>query len=233
MKIGEDFPKIAWDFLDLQLLEPNAFIGDTLIAIIAFVFFFRSKKLYRKNRISYNLYWSYFFLVFGIGFFLGGLGHLLYNYLGVSGKFGAWYLAIFASFAVEMAMATQLSQKKSLFQKIIFFKAGISLVALSFMIIFIDLSLNPSLGMIVPTINSFIGLLFALGYLGYIYSKRKSKSFKYLYWSVIVLLPSVAFQGLKINFNPWLDRNDVSHILLILTLFLYFQSLKKVQNIIA
>jgi Mn2+/Fe2+ NRAMP family transporter len=232
MRIGEDYPKIEWEIFGMELLEPNALIGDTILATIAFVFFYRSRKFYRENRNDYNLYWSYFFLVFGIGFFIGGLGHVFYNYFGVSGKFSGWYLGIFSTLSIELAMASQLLLKKSLLKKSIITKAIIALIALSLIIIFADISKNPNRGMIVPTINSLIGLLFALGVLGYKYTKIKSPYFKYLYWSVIILLPSVAFQGLKINISPWLDRNDLSHILLLFALFLYYKSLKKVQKII-
>jgi hypothetical protein len=97
MKIGEDYPKIEWDVLGLELLEPNAFIGDTLIAALAVVLFWKTRALCRKNMNSYNYLWMWFFLVFGVGFFVGGVGHLMYNYFGIFGKYGAWFIGIFSS----------------------------------------------------------------------------------------------------------------------------------------
>lgn len=232
MRIGEDYPKLEWDFMGYQLLEPNAFFGDTIIALIAIVMFYKSKKLYNRSKNSYNLLWTCFFMIFGIGFFVGGIGHLLYNYLGIYGKFGAWYFGILSSFVLELAMVSQLYRYKFLFEKIVLFKAVLSIILLTILIAVTDLSIAPLKGLIIPTINSFIGLLFALAYLGYRYTKTKSKGFRYLYWSILVLLPTVLFQGLKINFHPWLDRNDVSHILIIITLVLYYTSLRKVQKVI-
>lgn len=232
MKVGEDFPKIEWDFMGLQLLEPNAFIGDTVIAIVSIVLFFKSRQLYRCSENSYNFLWMWFFMVFGIGFFVGGVGHLMYNYFGIYGKYGAWYIGIFSSLILELAMASQLLNYKSLFEKIILLKAFTAVVLLTILVTTIDLSATPLKGLVIPTINSFIGLLFALAYLGYQYTKTKSREFRYLYWSILVLLPTILFQGLKINFHQWFDRNDMSHVLIIITLMLYFTSLRKVQKTI-
>jgi len=232
MKIGEDFPKIEWEVLGFELLEPNAFIGDTIIAALAVVLFWKTRALYRKNMNSYNYLWMWFFLVFGIGFFVGGVGHLMYNYFGIYGKYGAWFIGIFSSLLLELAMVSQLANYKPLIERIVLGKATLALILLIVLVSTTDLSTEPLKGLIIPTINSFIGLLFALGYLGYRYTKTKSKDFRYLYLSIVVLLPTILFQALKINFHPWFDRNDVSHVLIIITLLLYFTSLRKVQRVI-
>jgi len=230
MKIGEDYPKIEWEVLGLELLEPNAFIGDTLIAALAVVLFWKTRALCRKNMNSYNYLWMWFFLVFGVGFFVGGVGHLMYNYFGIFGKYGAWFIGIFSSLLLELAMVSQLLKYKVQFEKMVFLKAFIAIVSLTFLVTTTDLSATPLKGLVIPTINSFIGLLFALAYLGYCYTKTKSREFRYLYWSILVLLPTILFQGLKINLHQWFDRNDVSHVLIIITLLLYFTSLRKVQR---
>jgi len=230
LKIGADYPKIEWEVLGFHLLEPNTFIGDTVIALVAFVLFFKTRQLYERNKNSYNFLWMWFFLVFGMGCFLGGLGHLLYHYLGIYGKYGAWFMGIFSSLLIELAMVSQWTKRKLTLEQIVFLKAAMALLALMVLIITTDLSANPFLGLIIPMINSFIGLLFALAYLGYRYTNSISREFRYLYWSISVLLPAILLQGLKINFHPWFDRNDVSHVLIIITLMLYFTSLKKVQD---
>ena len=230
MKIGEDYPKIEWDVLGFELLEPNAFVGDALIALVAIVLFFKSRKLYRKNKNSYNFLWMWFFMFFGAGFFVGGIGHLLYNYLGVYGKCGAWFIGIFSSLILELAMVSQLTKHKAIFEKAIFLKASLAFIALVVLVSSIDLTAEPLKGLIIPVINSFIGLLFALAYLGYHYTKTISREFRFLYWSILVFLPTIPLQAFKINFHQWFDRNDVSHVLIIITLILYYTSLSKVQR---
>jgi hypothetical protein len=232
MRIGEDYPKIEWEVFGFELLEPNAFIGDTIIAAIAIGLYFKTRSLNRIHTTSFNYLWMWFFLVFGIGFFVGGVGHLMYNYFGIYGKYGAWFIGIFSSLLLELAMVSQLANYKSLVERIVLGKAILALILLFLMVSTTDLSAEPLKGLIIPTINSFIGLFFALGYLGYRYTKTKSKDFRYLYLSIVVLCPTILFQALKINFHPWFDRNDVSHVLIIITLLLYFTSLRKVQRVI-
>jgi hypothetical protein len=169
-------------------------------------------------------------MFFGVGFFVGGIGHLFYNYLGIYGKYGAWFIGIFSSLLLELAMVSQLTKYKGVFEKAIFLKASLAFIALILLVSSTDLSVNPLKGLIIPIINSFIGLLFALAYLGYRYTKTISREFRFLYWSILVFLPTIPLQAFKINFHQWFDRNDVSHVLIIITLILYFTSLSRVQK---
>ena len=45
MLIGRDYDKIEFSFLGLDLLEPNAFIGDTIILITAIIIALKIKKI--------------------------------------------------------------------------------------------------------------------------------------------------------------------------------------------
>lgn len=66
MRIGQDFDKLQFDLFGLHLVEPNTFVGDTII------FFFAMYFAYQMNKFSGNYtfftYWKWFFIVFGIGF---------------------------------------------------------------------------------------------------------------------------------------------------------------------
>jgi hypothetical protein len=92
--------------------------------------------------------------------------------------------------------------------------------------VFVDISQDPQKGLIVPTINTIIGLGLVVGTMGYYYQKTISPSFKYLWISTLVLIPTAIIQSKKINIHQWFDRNDVSHILLIVSLFLYYKAIK-------
>ena len=91
------------------------------------------------------------------------------------------------------------------------------------LLINVDISNDPSIGLIFPALNSTIGLGFSLGILGYYYQKKIDGSFKYLWMSTLVALPSLPFQSLKINIHPWFDRNDFSHLLLVISLLFYWK----------
>ena len=226
MLIGSDFPKISWKPFGLDLVEPNAMIGDTLILIVALIFAYRTAKFTDEGK--YYQRWKWFFIIFGVGFFVGGLGHFFFNYWGVPGKYASWYLGIISTFFVETAMFSIFPEEKKrlLFRRISQVKMALALVAATSVFLFVDLTVDPQKGLLVPTLNSIIGLGLTIGLLGYYYSKRISTSFNYLWLSTFILIPSAVVQSLKINIHPWLDRNDISHILLIISLFMYYRSIR-------
>lgn len=227
MIIGSDYPKIEWNFLGFEFVEPNAFIGDTLICIFSLYFLVKTTKLGVNNPFFTN--WKRFFFIFGISFFLGGLGHLCYNYWQVPGKYASWFLGMLAPYFIEQAMLSLLWKEK-LKNKLIFIsklKLALALIAETVILLSVDLNPKPELGMIVPTLTSVLGLTLSLGLLGAIYQKRVDTSFKYLSMSALILVPSALFQSLKLSFHQWFDKNDASHLLLIVSLFFYYQTLKR------
>ena len=106
MLIGKDFDKIEFSFLGLDLIEPNAFIGDLIILITALFLASKLRKFDTSNTFFKN--WRYFFLLFGFGMFLGGVGHLMFNYFGFYGKYIPWLMGIWAVYFIEKAMVSLL-----------------------------------------------------------------------------------------------------------------------------
>jgi Family of unknown function (DUF6962) len=227
MLIGKDYDKIEFNAFGLDLVEPNAFYGDTIICTIALIIAFKIKKHFPKTPFFVN--WRRFFIIFGVGFFMGGIGHTFFNYLGVPGKYPAWYVGIFAAFFIERAMISlyPVEEKRVLFSKISSAKLILALCAATLVFVFVNLEKDPSIGLRVPSINTSIGLFFALGILGYRYAKKINPGFKYLWISVIVLVPTAIIQSLKFGLHQWFDRNDISHIFLIVGMILYYTAIKK------
>jgi len=225
MLIGKDFDKIEFSFFGLNLLEPNAFIGDSIILITAL---FLASKL-RKFDMSIPFFknWRYFFLLFGSGMFLGGVGHLMFNYFGFYGKYIPWLMGILAVYFIEKAMISLLKNNyKTLLNKFILFKLFIFISLEIFVFCFIDMSEDHSIGLRVPAINSTIGFIFSLGFLGYKFSKEIDKNFIYFLYSVLFMIPSGIFITYKINIHPWFDKNDFGHLTLIITMLLFYKAIK-------
>ena len=109
MLIGKDFERIEFSVFGVDLLEPNAFIGDSLILIIALFLASRTRK--QDINIDFFKNWNYFYLFFGTCMFLGGVGHLMFNYWGFYGKYLPWYLGIVSIFFLEKAMISLISSK--------------------------------------------------------------------------------------------------------------------------
>lgn len=229
MLIGQDYDKIEFKAFGLDLLEPNALIGDSLIFLFSIYFFFKVTKLGYSS--AFYTWWKRFFFVFGLGFFVGGLGHLFYNYWGVEGKYFSWFMGITASYCIEQAMIVchpNTTTKSRLKWLSVIKNLGFAL-SLLYMILTADLNINPHTGMIFPTLNSVIGLGFALGYLGYYYAKNIDPNFKYLWMSALIMLPSALTQAFKISIHQWFDRNDIGHLLLIISMFFYYASISRVS----
>ena len=59
-----------------------------------------------------------FFWFFGTGMFLGGIGHLMFNYLGFYGKYLPWLMGIVSIYFVEKAMISLLKDiQQTIFSK--------------------------------------------------------------------------------------------------------------------
>jgi hypothetical protein len=94
-----------------------------------------------------------------------------------------------------------------------------------------EIDKNQALGLIVPSINFFLGIGFCAGYLGYYYQKTISENFKYFWIGFLVLVPTILLQLFKINPHQYFDRNDLSHIIVILSFILFYQGVKKLSKI--
>ena len=226
MLIGQDFDKIETTIFGYKFLEINALFGDTIILIVALFLAYKVSKFTLQTPFFNN--WKRFFIIFGIGFFAGGLGHFVFHYWGLSGKYASWYLGIIAVYFVERGVVSIYPNEKWRHRFNVFFtiKLLLSIIAATCVFVFIDISQDPQKGLLVPSLNSIIGLGITLGVLGYYYQKTITNSFKYLWISTLILIPTAIFQSKKINFHQWFDRNDVSHILLIISLIIYYKAIK-------
>jgi len=231
MLIGKDFDKIEISLFGFDLVEPNAFIGDSIILIVALLLASKTNKL--STSLDFFKNWRYFFLLFGLGMFLGGIGHLLFKYWGFNGKYLPWILGIFCVFFVEKAMISLLrSSSKVIWKNLILFKLVLALLLELGVFYAIDMSKDHSIGLRIPAINSAIGFVFSLGILGNKYRKEIDKNFVFMIYGVLLLIPSGLFISFKINLHPWFDKNDFGHLILIAAMFLYFKAIKSYSKIV-
>ncbi|MEY3236077.1 MAG: hypothetical protein RI883_178 [Bacteroidota bacterium] len=227
MLIGKDFDKIETNIFGYKFLEINALYGDTLILIIALFLAYKVSKLPTKAPFFNN--WKWFYVVFGIGFFAGGLGHFVFHYWGLPGKYASWYLGIIAVYFVERAVISIHPNEKwrQRFNILFNIKLIVALFSATCVYVFVDISQDPQKGLLIPSLSTIIGLGIIVGGLGYYYQKTILSSFKFLWISALVLIPSAVFQSKKINIHQWFDRNDVSHIFIIISLFIYYKAIKE------
>ena len=231
MRIGSNYDKIEWKVFNLDLLEPITFFGDLIIA--GFCFYFAYKILKMNTKVLFYNYWRLFFIIFGIVIILGGFGHLLYNYTGAFGKWFGWLGSLISSIFLEMAFISIYPYPKV--KKILYVISYVKLVLMFIIELLIlsyaEIDKNQALGLIVPSINFFLGIGFCAGYLGYYYQKTISENFIYFWIGFLVLVPTILLQLFKINPHQYFDRNDLSHIIVILSFILFYQGVKKLSKI--
>ena len=231
MRIGSNYDKIEWKVFNLNLLEPIGFFGDLIIA--GFCFYFAYKILNMNTKVLFFYYWRWFFITFGISMIVGSFGHLLYNYTGAFGKWFGWLGSLITSIFLEMAFISIYpnTKIKKILYVISYVKLALMFIIELLILSFADIDKNQAFGLIVPSINFFIGIGFCAGCLGYYYQKTIAENFKFFWIGVLVLVPTTILQLLKINPHQYFDRNDLSHLILILSLILFYQGLKKLLKI--
>ena len=229
MLIGEDFTKIVLEFNGLYIQEPNALITDLLMGFVSIFFAFRIKK--QKSQHSFLKYWYYFFLTFGIGSVLGGFAHAFFLYTGPQGKFPTWISAILSAYFIEKAMIKSANKlnRNNILGKIAFTK-----MILVFLIVITVISTQTyqkehTIGFIPVVINTLIGVFISVAVISIYNMRQGHENFKYLLVGVVVMLPSFFVFMFKFNPVQWFDKNDLSHIIIILGIYFFYQGLQKLN----
>ncbi|WP_148235461.1 DUF6962 family protein [Fluviicola taffensis] len=208
--------KIQFEFLGLHLQEPMALLFNWIIA--GFCFFAFSKLGKFKNEA--NFYWRAFYLFFGISTVFGGLGHLFFNYTGFFGKYPCWILGCVAnSFsATGMLKIKGVSNPKKYAFPIIWIKSIGLCVAAILTQKFIFVAIDAILTYIIYT-----------GVYAFILMKRseQAKFLKNMIIGVIILTPSAFIFIFKLDVHKWLNKDDLSHILMFCTIYYFYRGLKE------
>jgi len=233
MLFGQDYDKLTITIGNYHILEPNVFITDALMAGVSLLLSFYLFRL--KSKTEFSRYWFLFFFVYGISSFVGGLGHALFYYFGVPGKFFTWITGILSIYYIERAMIAAIKEKRMYlllkriaFSKLLFVFAVFSLVCITQPIVE-----KPSIGFLPVAINTIFGVILSAGILGYRFSKSIHSDFKYFYYGVLIMVPSaVIFLG-KINPHPWFDKNDLSHVLLTIGIIYFYIGIEKTIKFVA
>jgi hypothetical protein len=227
MLIGEDFEKIVIELFSWKIIEPNALITDTLLAVVSLFFAYLLYK--NKPNTPFLTRWYNFFLVFGISSFSGGLGHSFYLYWGVAGKFFNWISGIIAIYILEQTMQTLLEKdsKYNIYQFLLKLKLLLTVVAFTAVCITQPIQLKPQLAFLPIALNTFLGVILTVGFLGYKFSKTLDVNYKYFYFGVLIMLPSAVIFFFKINLHPWFDKNDLSHVLFAMGICFFYWGIVK------
>jgi len=201
---------IKFEWLGLHLQEPMGIIMNLAMAAFSFFAFF---KLNKTQADEAGKWWKLFYLTFGISTVFGALGHGLFFYFGVPGKFACWIAGCLANVFCAKAILsfTGYQIKNKALEVFIWSKSLLLLVAALITQKFVFVAVDA-----IVTYLTFTGG-FAL-----MLKKRGLQEMKYMILGVIVLLPSAFVFLLKINIHRWFDKNDLSHVLMLSGITCFF-----------
>lgn len=208
--------KLSFEFAGLTFLEPMAFILNWVIMLQAWIYFTKLKK-WRLSSFSIN--WRWFFLLFGFAGLFGGLSHLLFTYTGLPGKSPGWTAGIFAISFMELAMVSLSENRlKSFFQVFVTIKLLITMIVLSITMDFTVVIIHSSgmaVFLLVPSI---------------IYMSKGKRELNYFFLGALSLMATLPFKLLAIDFHVWFNRDDISHVFMIMASVCFYRGVKEYES---
>jgi hypothetical protein len=207
--------KIAFELFGLQLLEPMAMVTNWMMAIFSIYAFLKLKPTSLKTDVYY---WKKFFFWFAIAAFFGGIGHLFFNYFGIHGKFPNWITAIIAGYYAAMAVVINSSSVENMKKHKVFVlvKGGLLLILAIYFEKFVFIAADAILTYIIYC-----------GFISNAYVKQGLFEMKYMVYGVLVCLPSVFIFFFKLNPHRWLNKDDLSHLLMLACIYFFYLGAKK------
>jgi hypothetical protein len=202
---------IKFDLLGLHLQEPMAVITNGMISFFCFISYFRLRKW--DNEANY--WWRMFYLIFGISTFFGALGHAFFLYFGVFGKFPCWITGCLANVCAArgmLAFETSVPKKSAII--LIWVKSGVLLALALITQKFVFVAIDAILTYIAYT-----------GVYAWELTKRGIAEMKFMVIGVIILLPSAFIFLLKLNPHRWLNKDDLSHLLMLTCIYFFYRGM--------
>lgn len=198
------------------LQEPMALITNWVIFLFCLFVFLATpwQQSYPSERFKK------FYLYLGISMFFGGLGHLFFYYTGFYGKYPSWILATVAGFHVGKAILYYWRNSGSYkFLNHFLWVKSILLLSLGL----------ATQKFIFIAVDSIFTYLFYCGFLAWMLWKKQKEEMKYMVFGVLALLPSAFIFLMNINLHRYLNRDDLSHVLMLLCIVLFYQGIKKMN----
>lgn len=215
--------KLPFSIGGLCLQEPTAFLSNMLISFTAFVIYYKYKSEKLSFESDFHKHWKLFFLYIGCGTFLGGFGHVFFQYTGYYGKFPSWILAFIAAFHAAKAMISLPILSKKMY------RFALGFIFVKFFIL-LGLALYTKMFLYVTIDTSITYLIFCMG-LGIHYWLKGLDSFKYTVLAVAVVIPSVFIFTLNLNPGLWFNKNDLSHVLIAITIVIFYIGIVRFNQI--
>ena len=190
-----------------------AILWNGLIALVSLIFYLKTKQHHATNKP----YFSKFFLWMFIATILGLFGHLFFGYFGFYGKFPSWLFIVITSYYFALAILHLNNLISATWKNVLILKGG-ALLLLSY--IFTTFNF--------VAIDSIFSYIILGTYLG-VKLNREVHNY-YLLVGTILIFPTLFIFGLKIQINPYFNKDDFSHFFILISLFFYYFCTTKKVN---
>jgi hypothetical protein len=203
---------IKFEWLGLHLQEPMAVVTNGMLSLFSLYAYLKLRKWDSEA----NYWWRLFYLIFGVSTFFGALGHAFFLYFGVFGKFPCWILGCLANVCAArgmLAFAPFVHPKRSAVV-LIWVKSAVLLVMALISQKFLFVAIDAILTYIAYT-----------GAFAFILTTRGVAEMKFMVMGVIILVPSAFIFLLKLNPHRWLNKDDLSHLLMLTCIYCFYKGM--------
>lgn len=211
-----NFEIIHFSIGGLKLQEPMSLITNWLIA---FFCFYAVLKIKWSDSYSVKAF-RRFYLILGISMIFGGLGHVCFEYFGIYGKFPAWILGTLAGYFMGKGVLFYWKEHSSYkILNIFLLVKSIVLLALSLI----------SLKFIFIAVDIMITYLMYAGFISFRLWMKEKIEMKFFVYGIIILFPSLFVFLMNINLHRYLNRDDLSHILMLACIIFFYCGVKRIN----
>ncbi|MGL1885315.1 MAG: hypothetical protein OCD76_02275 [Reichenbachiella sp.] len=206
--------KISFELWGLSLLEPMALVFNWMMTLQAIYHYLKLKDDFD---LEFLKYWKGFFLFFAISTFFGGLSHVFFGYFGMMGKIPGWISGLVAISYIEMSVTCWFDdQKKSNWQYFIFGRFILTCVLLSVNFQFTWVMIHTAIGV--------LGVLGFHSVQGYLQGKPY---LRYYMVGILAMIFTVPIKLMGIDLHLWFNRDDISHVFMIIANISFFAGIKE------
>ncbi len=211
-----DFEIIHFSIGGLKLQEPMALVTNWLVAFFCFFVLIRTKWSASAPVKSFRM----FYLILGVSMILGGLGHLLFQYFGMYGKIPAWILGTLAGYYIGKGVLYYWRDHPS------YRFLNVFLVVKSIVLLVLSLVL---LKFIFVAIDVIITYILYSGYIAFRLWMKDKIEMKFFVYGILILFPSMFIFLLNINIHRYLNRDDLSHVLMLFCIIFFYNGVKRLN----
>jgi hypothetical protein len=203
---------------DFPIHEPVTVLTDYIITLLCLLFFFRLKN---ENKVVSQKYWKAFFLFFGVSTFVGGFSHALFAiHEGFVYKSFWITMQVLNGFAVYSAQQAtyntvlQNNEKREVWKKSYIIQLVLFLIAVFVFQNFLVVVLDNAIGLIPVMVLHFM-------------DSKNPRVSKLIANGILISFLTAFVHGAKLSLGAYFNFNDISHVLIMLSLFVVFLGVSK------